>query len=782
MTAIDVPVKEFLEGITPQQHEVLRDFDSEKYRFFLINWHRRARKTTLAINLLIRDAATNPNSRYGYITSTYTAAKNIVWRDPNMLRRYLPEALVKRKNETELYVEFKNGSILSIHGSDNPDSLRGVDFKGVVIDEWAFVDHLVWEQIIRPIIAQDKKRWAVFIFTPRGRNHAYRQWVATKDNPEWGHYQLDAPTSGIIDLEELEKIRKEVPANTYAQEFLCEFGDDGAGVFHGVDLCATGGQEGPKLGLSYVTGVDLARIEDYTVLTTMCRESRHVVSHKRFNDVDWSVQKEAIIDEVKRYNSMAVIDSTGVGDPIFEDLNKAGISARSFKITNPNKKELIDRLAVAIEQRLITFPVIIELVDELKTFTYELTNARNIRYAAPSGMHDDCLKEGTLIKTDKGYMPIEDIKVGDLVLTHKGRYKKVEKTIKKTFDGDFYSFRSKGINLDVSYNHPVYAASRSYLGNKSGDFIKRQWVLPCDWKKSYRVVSIKQDLKTVRSVISDSEYYVNEKQSKRIKLREISVDKDFCYLLGLFLADGNCSNSGIYCMSIAFNSNHKKEIASLQRYLKKLGVANRIESNSINGCAVIFSSKLLWNIFKECYDKNKEKICPRFIWELGHNLKYVLNGWSVGDGWNTRGHRKIATTSYRLCLEMRDIAVALGKYATILKLKRNRYGVKNKDQFWLTVHDNFLYSGRWRKTSKFEYAASPKVNKYRYKGDVWNLQVADDKSFIANGVVVHNCVISLALAVWGCRNFLYGKKIDGRQDRARRRLSARQPMNAGFGF
>ena len=347
--------------------------------------------TTLAINLLIREASTIPNQRFGYITSTFIAAKNIIWRDPNMIKKYLPDALVKRKNESELYVEFNNGSILSIHGSDNPDSLRGVDFRGVVIDEWAFVDPVVWFEIIRPIIAQSRERWAMFIYTPNGRNHAYMMHVKNKDEPEWKHYTLDAETSQIIPQEELVKIKREIPAITYAQEFMCEYGDGSSGVFKGVDYCISGFMEKKKLGLSYVTGVDLAKIQDWTVLITICRETRHVVSFRRFNQIDWSVQKEMILDEVRAYDSMAVIDATGVGDPIYEDLSKAGVKARPFKINNANKKELIDRLSVSIEQRLITFPDITALIDELKVFSYELTPSHNIKYAAPQGMHDDCV-------------------------------------------------------------------------------------------------------------------------------------------------------------------------------------------------------------------------------------------------------------------------------------------------------------------------------------------------------------------------------------------------------
>jgi hypothetical protein len=84
-----------------------------------------------------------------------------------------------------------------------------------------------------------------------------------------------------------------------------------------------------------------------------------------------------------------VVDATGVGDPIAEDLGRAGINVKPFKITNANKKELIDRLAVTIEQRLITFPNNETLVEELKSYAYDVTDSGRITFGAPNGMHDD---------------------------------------------------------------------------------------------------------------------------------------------------------------------------------------------------------------------------------------------------------------------------------------------------------------------------------------------------------------------------------------------------------
>lgn len=224
MAILKIPNENFLNQLHDWQLDILEKFDSKKARFFMLRWHRRARKTTLALNLLIRECAVHENRVYGYIAPTYKQAKNIIWRDPNMLSRYLPMEIVKRKNESELFIEFNNGSILKILGSDDPDSIRGVDLSGVVFDEWALIKKETWEEIIRPIIAQDKDRWAIFIFTPKGKNHAYDYWTNIDKWPdEWYKSLLKASDSHILSQTELDKARREMPISMYQQEFDCSF-------------------------------------------------------------------------------------------------------------------------------------------------------------------------------------------------------------------------------------------------------------------------------------------------------------------------------------------------------------------------------------------------------------------------------------------------------------------------------------------------------------------------------------------------------------------------------
>jgi len=224
---MQIPNEKFISGIHHWQKEVFTEFDRMLFakgrkRFFMLKWHRRARKTSLLLNILIRECLRNPNSVYPYVGPTYRQAKNIVWRDPNMLFSYLPDRQLCpwEKNESELFIKFPNSSILPIKGGDDPDSLRGLDAAGVGFDEWDDMKEIVWTQIFRPIITQDPKRWAIFTYTPLD-NHATEMWRRAQEWKDWFTSFLPASKSKLLSSDELAKARREMPTWLYDREFEC---------------------------------------------------------------------------------------------------------------------------------------------------------------------------------------------------------------------------------------------------------------------------------------------------------------------------------------------------------------------------------------------------------------------------------------------------------------------------------------------------------------------------------------------------------------------------------
>jgi hypothetical protein len=127
---------------------------------------------------------------------------------------------------------------------------------------------------------------------------------------------------------------------------------------------------------------------DFTVLSVMDSAGRQV-HFERFNQISWERQLAAIMAVHERYRAAVVIDSTGVGDPIFERLRKAGVPVKPYQFTNASKEALIDNLAMRLEQGLVRLMDVPEQTNELLAYQYELTPSRNIRMNAPAGMHDD---------------------------------------------------------------------------------------------------------------------------------------------------------------------------------------------------------------------------------------------------------------------------------------------------------------------------------------------------------------------------------------------------------
>jgi hypothetical protein len=164
-------------------------------------------------------------------------------------------------------------------------------------------------------------------------------------------------------------------------------------VFRHVRECATGEFQEPDKDDWYNGGLDLAKVEDFTVLVIVGRKSE-VVFTDRFHRLDWDLQIARIKAATHRYEGSLLVDSTGVGEPVYERLRQADVTAEAYPLTARSKSALIDNLALMLEQRLVTLPrpeLWPEGIDELEAFEYSVTDNGNVKTGAPSGIHDDCV-------------------------------------------------------------------------------------------------------------------------------------------------------------------------------------------------------------------------------------------------------------------------------------------------------------------------------------------------------------------------------------------------------
>lgn len=178
--------------------------------------------------------------RFAYIAPFYAQAKDVAWQ---YLKRFAMPVPGTESNESELRVDFPNGSRIRLYGADNYERLRGVYFDGLVLDEYADMDPSAWSEVIRPALS-DRQGWATFIGTPKGRNGFYdiwegnpeTGWEGARKSPDWFSLMLRASETGIVNAEELADARKAMTPEQYDQEYECSFDAAIVGAYYGRDI------------------------------------------------------------------------------------------------------------------------------------------------------------------------------------------------------------------------------------------------------------------------------------------------------------------------------------------------------------------------------------------------------------------------------------------------------------------------------------------------------------------------------------------------------------------
>ncbi len=203
-------------------------------------WHRRAGKDLEALNIIMHEAVFGAIGTYWHIFPSYAQGAKSIWQETNSKGRkyidYIPKELIAKKNEKELKITLKNGSIYQIVGSDNPDSLRGAGIKGAVFSEFAEQDPRVWGTI-QPMLLENNG-FAMFNFTPKGQNHAYELFKMAQKMPEVWHSEIKtAEETGVFTKEQLEQVKSEILSegktlDFFNQEFLCSFNNPIEGAYY----------------------------------------------------------------------------------------------------------------------------------------------------------------------------------------------------------------------------------------------------------------------------------------------------------------------------------------------------------------------------------------------------------------------------------------------------------------------------------------------------------------------------------------------------------------------
>lgn len=357
-------------------HESQREVYRNLARFSVLEIGRRWGKTTFGIQLGIENAILG--RKCGWFAPTYKYLADPIRKYERALA-----PVTARMDRVEKRLELVTRGVIDFWSLEDIDAGRGRDYDLIVVDEAGFVPHLLewWRNAARPTLS-DRKGSALFLGTPKGTGDFHRLFTEAEGDTTgtMRAFRIGTVANPHIDPDEVEAARRSLPPEVFRQEYEGVPAEDGGNPF-GLDAirdCI--GPMSTKPAECY--GVDLAKSQDYTVVVGL--DADGCVAFLDRWQGPWQLTREKVAAIIK--DKPAQIDSTGVGDPIVEDVRRVCRRAEGFKFTSQSKQQLMEGLQIAVQTRDIRFP---EgwLRAELEGFGYRYSG-RSVSYEATAG-HDD---------------------------------------------------------------------------------------------------------------------------------------------------------------------------------------------------------------------------------------------------------------------------------------------------------------------------------------------------------------------------------------------------------
>lgn len=351
-------------------------------RYAIVEGSTKCGKTAPCLVWLAEQAMTGKQGQnFWWVAPVYMQAE-IAYR---RMKDGIAEAIA-RTNDTDRTIELLNGTSMWFKSAEKPDNLYGEDVYAAVIDEASRCREESW-YAVRSTLTATRGPVRIIGNVKGRRNWAYalaRKAEAGEANMSFKRITAhDAIKAGILSQEEIDQARADLPEAVFRELYMAEPSDEGGNPFgiKAINNCIAPMSSAPPS----VWGWDLAKHVDWTVGIAL-DESGSVCRFERFQ-APWEEITNRIVDMTR--GLPALVDSTGVGDPILERLQKASSKFEGYQFTSPSKQKLMEGLAVAIQRSEIRIPDG-TIRKELEEFEFEVTRT-GIRYSAPEGFHDDCV-------------------------------------------------------------------------------------------------------------------------------------------------------------------------------------------------------------------------------------------------------------------------------------------------------------------------------------------------------------------------------------------------------
>jgi phage FluMu gp28-like protein len=322
------------------------------------------------------------NQRVWWVAPVYNQAEIAF----NRMRNQVTVKDFFKVNETKLRLTMPTGAIIEFKSAEKPDNLYGDDVYAAVFDEFTRAREDAWFAL-RSTLTKTKGK-CKFIGNVKGKkNWGYKlSERARMGEQDYEFHKItawDAVAAGILEEKEVLQAQRDLPPHIFSELYLAEPTEDGSNPF-GLSFIQQCVKPQSKKQPQWF-GIDLAKYTDWTVIIGL-DEDLNVCHFERFQ-MDWAQTEQHIIKVVQR--TPAAIDSTGVGDPVVEKIQRSCPKVLGVKFTSTNKQQMMEQLTGDVHSGLIGFPEGI-IADEMRNFEFEYT-ATGMKYSAPSGLHDDAV-------------------------------------------------------------------------------------------------------------------------------------------------------------------------------------------------------------------------------------------------------------------------------------------------------------------------------------------------------------------------------------------------------
>jgi predicted phage terminase large subunit-like protein len=335
---------------------------SDPTRFKIVAAGRRTGKSRLAAWKLILNALQAERGHVFYVAPTQGQARDIMWS--TLLE--LGHEVIKNAHINNLQITLINGATISLKGADRPETMRGVSLKYLVMDEYADMKPQVWEQVLRPALA-DQKGGALFIGTPMGRNHFYDLYMYGDmgEDPTYKSWHFTSYDNELLDPEEIDIAKKSMSSFAFKQEFMASFAAQGSDIFK--EDWVQFDDEEPEDG-DYYIAIDLAGFIDTSSTSKKNKRlDNTAISVVKVGEFGWWVKEiiygrwtldktaEKIFNAVAKYQPVAVgiergIAKQAVMSPLTDLMKQRSRFFRVEELTHGNKNK-IDRIVWALQGR-----------------------------------------------------------------------------------------------------------------------------------------------------------------------------------------------------------------------------------------------------------------------------------------------------------------------------------------------------------------------------------------------------------------------------------------------